>query len=87
MSTSYMPYLPDQQHLLPCALQDWLQPGHLAYFIGDTVDSLDIKAFQTRYRGGWLAQPAFSSGHDGQPAGVCLGHRGARLAQNSQEAA
>jgi hypothetical protein len=24
MSTSYIPYQPDQQYLLPCALQEWL---------------------------------------------------------------
>jgi transposase len=52
MSTSYIPYLPDQQYLMPCALQDWVPEGHLAYFINDTVDSLDLKAFHTRYAGG-----------------------------------
>jgi len=52
MSTSYMPYLPNQQYLLPCALHEWLAPGHLAYFIGDTVDSLDLKAFHARYAAG-----------------------------------
>jgi hypothetical protein len=38
MSTSYVPYQPDQQYLMPCALQEWLPQGHLAYFINDTVD-------------------------------------------------
>jgi transposase len=52
MSTSYIPYLPNQQYLLTCALQEWLDPGHLAYFISDTVDSLDLKAFHARYAGG-----------------------------------
>jgi transposase len=52
MSTSYIPYQPDQQYLLPCALQEWLPQGHLAYFINDTVESLDLKAFHTRYAGG-----------------------------------
>jgi transposase len=52
MSTSYVPYQPDQQYLLPCALQEWLPAGHLAYFIGDTVDSLDLSAFHKRYAGG-----------------------------------
>ena len=47
-----MPYRPEQQHLLPCALQDWLPAGHLAYFISDTVDSLDLKAFHARYAAG-----------------------------------
>jgi transposase len=52
MSTSYIAYAPEQQHLLPCALQEWLPAGHLAYFISDTVDSLDLKAFHARYAGG-----------------------------------
>jgi transposase len=38
--------------LLPAAPQDWLPPGHLAYFISDTVDTLDLKAFYARYEGG-----------------------------------
>ena len=52
MSTSYVPYQPEQQYLLPCALQEWLPQGHLAYFISDTVDSLDLSAFHARYAGG-----------------------------------
>jgi transposase len=52
MSTSYSPYEPDQQYLLPCALREWLHQGHLAYFISDTVDSLDLSAFHARYAGG-----------------------------------
>ena len=52
MSTSYVPYHPEQQQLLPPALQDWLPQGHLAYFISDTVDSLDLSAFHARYAGG-----------------------------------
>ena len=49
---SYLPYEPQQQMLLPEALQDWLPEGHLAYFIGDAVDGLDVSAFHTRYAGG-----------------------------------
>jgi transposase/IS5 family transposase len=52
MSTSYVPYQPDQQYLLPCSLQEWLPSGHLAYFINDTVDSLNLSAFHARYAGG-----------------------------------
>jgi transposase len=52
MSTSYVPYQPDQQYLLPCALQEWLPQGHLAYFISDTIDSLNLSAFHARYAGG-----------------------------------
>ena len=49
MSASYIPYHPEQQQLLPSALQDWLPQGHLAYFIDDTVDSLNLSAFHARY--------------------------------------
>ena len=52
MTTSYLPYEPRQQMLLPHALQDWLPEGHLAYFISDTVDGLDLEAFHVRYAGG-----------------------------------
>jgi transposase/IS5 family transposase len=58
MSTSYVPYHPEQQQLLPPALQDWLPQGHLAYFISDTVDSLNLAAFHARYAvGGSRNQP------------------------------
>jgi len=49
MSASYIPYQPEQQQLLPSALQDWLPQGHLAYFISDTIDSLNLSAFHARY--------------------------------------
>ena len=52
MSTSYVPYLPDQQYLMPSALQDWLPEGHLPYFISDIGRSLDLSAFHARYAGG-----------------------------------
>lgn len=52
MSASYIPYHPEQQQLLPSALQDWLPQGHLAYFINDTVDSLNLSGFHIRYAAG-----------------------------------
>src|SRR5665213_2256709 len=52
MTTSYLPYEPRQQMLLPEALQDWLPEGHLVYYISDTVDSLDLSAFHARYDAG-----------------------------------
>ena len=35
MSKTYLRYDPDQQLLLPAALQEWLPEDHLAYFISD----------------------------------------------------
>jgi transposase len=52
MPTSYRPYEPDQVMLLPAAPQDGLAAGHLAHFINDTVDALELKAFYARYEGG-----------------------------------
>ena len=37
---------------MPCALQERLPEGHLAYFIDDTVDRLNLSAFHAHYAGG-----------------------------------
>jgi len=49
MAANYLPYEPQQMLLLPEAIQDWLPEGHLAHFISDTVDTLDLSAFHARY--------------------------------------
>ena len=49
MSKTYLPYEPDQQLLMPAALQEWLPDDHLAYFISDVVDQLDISEVTARY--------------------------------------
>ncbi len=49
MAANYLPYEPEQMILLPEAIQDWLPEGHLAHFISDTVDTLDLSAFHARY--------------------------------------
>ena len=49
MSKTYLPYDPDQQLLLPAALQEWLPDDHLAYFISDVVDQLDLSEITARY--------------------------------------
>ena len=51
MSKTYFPYDPDQQLLLPAALQEWLPDDHLAYFISDVVDQLDLSSITARYEG------------------------------------
>jgi len=49
MATNYLPYDPQQMLLLPEALQEWLPEDHLAHFISDAVDGLDLSAFHARY--------------------------------------
>ena len=51
MSKTYRPYDPDQQLLLPAALQEWLPDDHLAYFISDVVDQVDLSSITARYEG------------------------------------
>jgi hypothetical protein len=34
----------DQQYLLPPSLRDWLPADHLAFFVSDLVDPLDLAA-------------------------------------------
>jgi transposase len=50
MAANYLPYDPQQMLLLPEALQEWLPEGHLAHFISDAVDGLDLSAFHARYQ-------------------------------------
>ena len=52
MPASYIPYEPDQDFLLPPSLKEWLPEGHLAYFVCDAIDSLDLSAFHARYAAG-----------------------------------
>ena len=59
MAISYRPYEPQQEMLLPASLQDWLPKGHLAYFIGDTIDALDLGAFYALYAGGGARNQPF----------------------------
>jgi len=49
MAKTYRPYLPDQDFLLPPSPRDWLPEGHLAYFVDDLVDQLDLSAITTPY--------------------------------------
>ncbi len=88
MAVSYRPYEPQQEMLLPASLQDWLPKGHLAYFISDTVDVLDLKAFYSRYAGGGARnqpfQPAMKGG--GPAVGRSGGHERSRAPRRPDRA-
>lgn len=51
MPTTFRRYVPEQSLLLPPSPRDWLPEGHLAYFLSDTVDALDLKVFYKPYEG------------------------------------
>jgi transposase len=49
----------DQVFLMPPDLRDWVEPGHLAWFVIDAVDELDLAAFYARYRQDGWGRPAY----------------------------
>lgn len=49
MSKTFRPYEPDQLLLMPPALSDWVPEKHLARFVGDVVDDLDLSAIEDTY--------------------------------------
>jgi len=49
MSKTFRSYDPEQAFLMPASLHDWLPKGHLAYFISDVVDHLDLGLIMNRY--------------------------------------
>jgi transposase len=59
MSKSYRPYYPDEELLLPPSLRDWLPENHLAYFVSDVVDNLDLSAMEAVYGNEKRGQPPY----------------------------
>jgi transposase len=49
MAKTYRPYVPEQDLLLPPSLRDWLPEGHLAFFVSDLVEQLDLSAILRVY--------------------------------------
>jgi transposase len=49
VSKTYRPYDPRQGFLLPPSPLDWLPEGHLARFVLDVVDELDLSAVYAHY--------------------------------------
>lgn len=49
MAKTYRPYVPEQDLLLPPSLRDWLPEDHLAFFVGDLIDHLDLSSITAPY--------------------------------------
>jgi hypothetical protein len=66
----------DQAFLLPPDIRQWLPPEHLAWFVLDVVDQLDLSAFLASYRadghgpnarpGSWIRPPYTAAAWDGR---------------------
>lgn len=59
MGKSYRPYFPDEELLLPPSLRDWLPEDHLAYFVSDVVDNVDLTAMDAVYGNEKRGQPPY----------------------------
>ena len=49
MPRTFVAYNPNQPFLLPPDLREWLPPGHLALFISDVIDSIDLRVLLDSY--------------------------------------
>ena len=59
MAKPYRVYLPEQDLLLPPNLRDWLPENHLAHFVSDVVDQLDLSAIESIYEKEERGQPPY----------------------------
>ena len=59
MACNFLPGDPDQPFLLPPDLRDWLPGDHLAWFVRDVVDQLDLGPFLAAYRADGHGHPAY----------------------------
>ena len=49
----------EQSFLLPPDVRDWLPEGHLAWFVIDAVEAMDLAAFYAAYREDGRCRPAY----------------------------
>ena len=59
MSKTYKAYQPEQDLLLPPSLKEWLPEKHLAYFVSDVVDELDLSGIEAVYEKELRGQPPY----------------------------
>ena len=59
MSVNYKTYDPDQLFLLPPSLKEWLPESHLAYFVSEVVDELDLSDIEQTYSTRLQGQPPY----------------------------
>lgn len=59
MAKQYRVYEPDQLFLMPPSLREWLAEDHLAYFVSDLVDDLDLSEIEAVYEDEQRGQPPY----------------------------
>jgi transposase len=59
MAFAYLKPQRDQVFLLPVSMADWLEEGHLAFFVIDVVGELDTRALHARHPNDGAGRPAY----------------------------
>jgi len=59
MAKRFRVYEPDQLFLMPASLREWLPEDHLAYFVSDLVDDLDLSEIEAVYHDEERGQPPY----------------------------
>lgn len=80
MAYNFLPCNRNQAYLLPPSLKDWLPEGHLAWFVLDAVEQIDLSEFYKKYRTDGVGNSAF---HPSMMAALliysyCTGERSSR---------
>lgn len=87
MAKTYLRYAPDQTLLLPPNVREWLPNDHLALFVSDAVEMLDLSAIFAYYEEETRGAPPF---HPGMMVrilvyGYCVGTRSSRRIAKATE--
>jgi len=60
MAYNFLPCDRNQAYLLPPSMVDWLPQDHLAWFVLDAVEQIDLKQFYKKYRSDGVGNSAFN---------------------------
>ena len=60
MGYNFLPFDRNQPYLLPPSLEDWLPQDHLAWFVLDAVEQIDLTGFYKKYRSDGIGNSAFN---------------------------
>ena len=75
MAYNFLPCDRNQVYLLPPSLADWLPQEHLAWFVLDALEQINLKQFYKKYRTDGVGNSAFKPVDDGRAANILLLHR------------
>lgn len=58
-SKKFRAYSPNQTFLMPPSMREWLPEDHLAYFVSDTLDEMDLSEIEGVYERNLVGYPPY----------------------------